>query len=187
MWSLNIVFSNWFPLVMRSKWELFKPCLPALYLKLIWCSAHVSLLCSDSQGPGECIPPASQCPLASQLTSPLIIRSQELLMTPSHTVTITYSHWHRATVLIAFSTTSLVNWVIIIRMTVYYNVTKPLLGAAQFKVIIKFYDAASPVIASPAIYQPHHSPAVAKTASQARPMLIPWDVRAERFQLQDEI
>ena len=55
-------------------------------------SAHVSLLCSDTRGPGECIPLASHCPLSSQLTSPLIIGSQELLMTPSHTVTITYPH-----------------------------------------------------------------------------------------------
>ena len=47
-------------------------------------------------------------------------------------------------------------------MTVYYFVTKPGLGAAQFEVIIKFYDA-EPLTAS-------HSQAVVKTPSQ--PVLI---------------
>ena len=88
LWSINIVFSNWFPLVMRSEWELFKPCLPALYLKLIWCSAHVSLLCSDTRVPGEGWRRHTTGQSVSSLwLTPEIIASQELLMTPSHTVT----------------------------------------------------------------------------------------------------
>ena len=89
-WRLSIVFSNWFPPVMRSKWELFKPCLPALYLKLIWCSAHVSLLCSDSEDQSGAYhgPVSSAVPVNSRSPAPpLIIRSQELLMIPSHSVT----------------------------------------------------------------------------------------------------
>ena len=80
--------SNWFPLVKRDQSGLFKPCLPALYLKLIWCSAHVSLLCSDTRGPGEGwrLHTTGQS-VSSLWLTPEIIASQELLMTPSHTVT----------------------------------------------------------------------------------------------------
>ena len=46
-------------------------------------------------------------------------------------------------------------------MTVYYFVTKPGLGAAQFKVIIKFYDAAKP------LSRPSRSQAVVRTATPA--------------------
>ena len=46
-------------------------------------------------------------------------------------------------------------------MTVYYFVTKPGLGAAQFEVIIKFYDAAKP------LSRPSHSQAVVRTSTPA--------------------